>query len=333
MHVWLVGDFSANLDEGYKNTSHYLADALGRHIKVSKVNAKNLNQWQLLRQIRVDQPDIVHVIAQPTVASLVATKALSVARLGIPTVVSALRPDRFLGGGLPNRVARLGIRTLRPDATLVPSRSSEARFEALGFRTFQLSNGVDTNRFRLVAPERKQQLRARYGLDPSRPIVLHVGHLAEQRNLLALADLPPAGFDVLIAGSLYMGVNTALIERLEQAGLRLLKGYQSDIETVYALADCYVFPVAPGDSVAVPLSVLEAMASGLPVVSTPFPGLLELFAESPALRYVGVGESFLPRVREVLSAAQGSLNRAAVHGHSWEAVADRLLGIYEELNR
>src|SRR5690606_2255135 len=98
------------------------------------------------------QPDIVHVVAQPTVASLIAAKALSVARLGVPTVVSALRPDQFLGGSLPNKVASLALRTLRPDATLVPSRSSAARFEALGFRTLQLSNGVDLERFQLASP-------------------------------------------------------------------------------------------------------------------------------------------------------------------------------------
>jgi hypothetical protein len=40
MQVCLIGDFSPNLDEGYKNVSHYLADELGTRLEIKRLDVK-----------------------------------------------------------------------------------------------------------------------------------------------------------------------------------------------------------------------------------------------------------------------------------------------------
>src|SRR5262249_60740787 len=96
------------------------------------------------------------------------------------------------------------------------------------------------------------------------------------RNLMALTPL--AGEDgvtvVVVASGRRSVESDGLRAELDQHGVVLLDGYQPCIEELYRLADCYVFPTtAPDNAVALPPSVLEALASGVPVVSVRFRGL------------------------------------------------------------
>jgi glycosyltransferase involved in cell wall biosynthesis len=327
MKICLVGDFSANLDEGFKNTGHYLSQALALRHQVEQVNIKNIRQLDFWRHLLGLKPDVVHILAQPTSQSFAFAYLLKRRWPRVPTLLSALRPERFFSTGLSAFQKQL-VRWSQPDLVVVQSAAAESQFDALACKVARLPNGVDLNKFKPASPEEKSRLKAKYQLSPQ-PVVLHVGHLEPDRNLLALAALPAAGFQVVVAGSLYMGTHAGLIDDLEQRGYHLLKGYQPNIADIYRLADCYVFPPPPGNSLAMPLSVLEAMACNLPVVTTRFSGLLEAFPESSGLRFVESQESFLPAIREVLNAAPTT--RDMVTAFSWPAVAERLEQYYQDL--
>jgi glycosyltransferase involved in cell wall biosynthesis len=103
------------------------------------------------------------------------------------------------------------------------------------------------------------------------------------------------------------------------------------VEEFYQLADCYVFPLEIGSSLSMPLSVLEAMASNLPVVSVRFEGLASAFDEGKGLMFVDRPEDIVHRVHMLMDAQQIALTREQVTPYSWEAVADKLLGYYQEL--
>ena len=333
MIVCMVGDFSANLDEGYKNTSHQLASVLARRHVVVRLNAKRVGRAAFWRSLAGTRPQIIHTIAQPTNASLVATRLLRQLHPRARTVISALKADTYFPGGEANRLQRALLRAARPHLVLAQSAGQVELFARLGCTARQLPNGVDLERLQPATAEERRRLRARYGLAADRPVALHVGHLHPNRNLLALAPLPGAGIQVLIAGSLYMGTDYDLIARLERAGFHVLKGYQPHVEELYRLADCYVFPPPPGNSITMPLSVLEAMACNLPVVTTRFGGLVEAFAEGRGLRFIDDPGDILPHVREALAATAPVATRRQVDGYSWGAVADRLQGYYEGLAR
>jgi glycosyltransferase involved in cell wall biosynthesis len=177
----------------------------------------------------------------------------------------------------------------------------------------------------------KRKLRIKYGLDVDQPVVLHVGHLEPDRNLTALTALPSAGMQVVVAGSLYMGIHEELITRLESAGLIILRGFQPHVEELYKLADCYIFPLPPGNSITMPLSVLEAMACNLPVITTRFSGLVQAFAQGNGIRYLESEENVLEVVHEVLRSGMPVLTRDLVIPYSWPAIAARLQAHYERL--
>ncbi len=247
----------------------------------------------------------------------------------VRTVVSALGAERYFAGGAISLRQQLLLRAARPDLTLVQSSAAEALFKRLDCPVMQLPNGVDTERFRPASPQLKHELRVRYGLDPCRPVVLHVGHLHEARNLPALYPLLAKQIQVVVAGSLYMGTNESFIEQLEGAGLRILKGYQPQIEELYMLADCYVFPTQPGDSITMPLSVLEAMACNLPVLTTRFVGLTHAFTPGNGLIFIDNADD-IPNLLGVALAYAGNCGtREQVLTLSWQAVTERLETYYE----
>src|SRR5512136_825395 len=99
MNIILLGDFSDNLDEGYKNTSHYLANGLEKCHSVVRLNAKRIGTAQFWRSFIKSRPQIIHTIAQPTGQSLILTRLLRQYRPQARTVVSALRAERYFANG------------------------------------------------------------------------------------------------------------------------------------------------------------------------------------------------------------------------------------------
>jgi len=331
INICLIGDFSDNLDEGYKKMSTCLASGLEEENTVTRLNVKRLGTAKSWYSLLKARPQIVHTIAQPTHQSLVFTHLLGLAWPHARTIISALRPESYFAGGKVSRIQRWLVYLTRPNLVLVQYSEARELFEQLGCSVAQLPNGVDLERFRPVTEERRRQLRAQYGLDPDRPVVLHVGHLQATRNLMALSPLPGAGIQVVIAGSLYIGTDHDLTARLERAGVRVFKGYQTHVEELYMLADCYVFPPQPGDSLAMPLSVLEAMACNLRVITTRFSGLEYAFEEGSGFRFIDSTDAFLPYVQEALASPIPPTTCSMVSAYSWQSVINRLQRHYQEL--
>src|SRR5262249_13492498 len=116
----------------------------------------------------------------------------------------------------------------------------------------------------------------------------------------------------------------------EAHGVVVIDGYVPDVEELYRLADCYVFPtVSPGSAVALPLSILEALASDLPVVSTAFGALSERFGAAPGLDLVE-NPAFIPD-RVLAACGSGARTRHLVEPHAWDALAERLVDLLDDL--
>lgn len=153
-------------------------------------------------------------------------------------------------------------------------------------RVVKIPIAVDVKRFRPVPPEVRSALRARYGLAAHRPVVAFVGALNARKNVLWLLDswlARPRSLefaDLLVVGDAIEDEPGAAELRREVAD-RVSRGGPSvhwirfvpEIEEIYALSDALVLPsLAEG----MPMVILQAMASGLPVVATPAAGVPEL---------------------------------------------------------
>lgn len=129
-------------------------------------------------------------------------------------------------------------------------------------------------------------VRAELGIAPDRPVVLCVARLAPPKRVDLLLDAWAAvsGAVLLVAGS---GPDQQDLERRagELADVHLL-GDRHDVHRLLAAADLLVLP---SDREGLPMSVLEGMAAGVPVVANGVGGLTSL--DPAAVTLVPPGES------------------------------------------
>ena len=151
-------------------------------------------------------------------------------------------------------------------------------------------NGVDLQRFHPRNAERGAALRTALGLAPDQFVVLFVGNGFGRKGLARLLDGLPALLGERPNARLVVVGKDSNQERFRQRaaalgvdGAVLFLGERRDVEVCYAMADLFCLPTWY-DSFA--FSVLEALASGVPVVTTQLAGAAELVgsAEGTVLR-------------------------------------------------
>ena len=282
MNILLLGDPSDKDDEGMRKIGINLTVSLGA---IPKINAQFASLKQVcLKPKSFRRPDIIHYVVGPSWRSFVyaCLIKMQVGTKVTKTVISFIHP-RW------SYFADMALRLFRPDAAVVQSDRWKAYCSQLGFKIWDRPIvGVDLNRFRPVSSTEKQRIRDELKLPKKKKIVLHVGHLNKGRNLIHITKLAEKDVLPIIVGSTSVHMDSALVSCLEAAGVIVIHRYIENIEKFYQAADCYVFPtIDPKFCIQIPLSILEAMACGLPVVSTRFEGLPLFFPEGyPGIKYI-----------------------------------------------
>lgn len=141
-------------------------------------------------------------------------------------------------------------------------------------------NAIDLERFVPPAPERRAELRARWGLPAAGPLIAGVGRLCHQKNFALFLETaaevlrthPDAHF--VIAGT---GPEEAMLrEKASAPGLggrvRFL-GLVREPESLYGAADLLLMP---SRFEGLPMALLEAMAMEVPVVASRLDGIAEI---------------------------------------------------------
>lgn len=140
-------------------------------------------------------------------------------------------------------------------------------------------NGIDVEQFR-PAPERRAVVRAELGLANDDFAIFQVArldpikdHATAVRTMARVAAQRPNA-KLLIVGE---GPEQATIETLIRqhnlaANVRMF-GLRTDVPRLLAAADCFLLT---SKSEGIPLTVIEAMAAGLPVVATDVGGMAEV---------------------------------------------------------
>ena len=100
------------------------------------------------------------------------------------------------------------------------------------------------------------------------------------------------------------------------------------------LSDCYIFPVPPAsrrDSIEHPLSVMEAMACNLPIITTRFGALPRIFENGDGLFFAEKEEDFFDALEEIKNKTIEIKTRDMILPYSWENVIKKLYKIYSDL--
>lgn len=196
------------------------------------------------------------------------------------------------------RMPRLMAATLRRlDAVVALTR--ETRAEAIEFgipapRVHLLGNGVDVVTFAPSDEAARLAMKETLGLGTS-AVVLYVGRLSAEKNPCGLLrawssvdnNLSDDWKLVMVGEGPEHPAIAALITDLGLTDQVIFTGRQDDVARWMRAADIYVLP---SRNEGLSNSLLEAMASGLPVVATRVSGVLELVEETGAGLVVDVGD-------------------------------------------
>jgi len=286
------------------------------------------------------QPDVMHV-ADPML--LGAAAIFWAQRLDIPVVSSyhtnlaTYLPYFHLGALTQPTWAYRRFLHQHCRVTLCPSPSTANELECKGFSRLQVwPRGVDAA---LFSPRhRSDEWRQRVTSNPVGKVILYVGRLSYEKNLDALlaafktieSETPDAHLVLVGDGPARQELERAL------AGRRaFFTGYLRGeaLAAAYASADLFAFP---STTETFGQAVLEAMASGLPVVAFDAEGVRDLVRHNETGLLVPEGDTpaFTQGLRSLLAwpeqrASMRLRARSAAEQRTWDSVLNDLLRTYE----
>jgi sugar transferase (PEP-CTERM/EpsH1 system associated) len=299
--------------------------------------------WRLLRNLR---PAIVH------------TRNLAALEVAIPAWAAGV-PVRIHGehgrdiGDLDgsNRKNQWLRRFYRPFVShyIALSRDLEdyltCRVGMSPTRVAQIYNGVDEQRFHPLGS--RQAIAGCPFTDPGCWLVGSVGRMQSVKDqttlaqafIRVLADFPDLRSRlrlVMVGDGPLRAQAQALLEEAGVAALTWLPGQRDDIPEILRALNCFVLPsLAEGIS----NTILEAMASGLPVIATDVGGNAELIEAGRSGELVAVSDAAAMAQQIARYAkdpqqarAAGAAGRARVEQHfSLQAMSGRYQGLYDQL--
>lgn len=289
-------------------------------------------------------PDIVHVATEFMIGRLGQHTAM---RRGIPVVSSyhtdfSRYADAYGAPWLRESVRRyIGRFHRRSRRVFTPGLLARDELGALEVADVEVwGRGVDVE---LYHPRhRSAMLRQSYGGDAPF-LLLHVGRLAAEKGVERIlqgfeaaraALAPERELRLVIAG---VGPREATLRAMAPDGVSFLGNLdrQAMLPTLYASADAFLFS---SHTETLGLVILEAMASGLPVIAAPVGGVADHLRDGAnGLAYApgdtaAMARAIIALVRSPdLRGRLASGARATAEGLSWESELDRLDASYREV--
>jgi glycosyltransferase involved in cell wall biosynthesis len=201
----------------------------------------------------------------------------------------------------------------------------------VGSRIEVVSNGVDTERFSLEGSESER-------VHVSGPVVLFVGRLVEGKRpgdaVRAVARLRETHPDAV----LYLCGEGPLREELEGIAADLgvddavhFLGHvpYDQMPRVYRAGDALVLP---SRAEGMPRTVIEAMASGIPVVASDLEQVAPVVERAGVAVPVGDVEGFADGLEAVLGGNHGDPRAAATKGFDWRETVEQTTAMLAEIS-
>ncbi len=334
LRVCLVGEFEKEPTEAMRKTAQEYAKRLEDQCELLRINSRTAYKPSSLRAIRSFNPDIVHFIPGPSIFSLAYTKLAGV--IGDAKVIHSAPLPAFydVDDSLYYQFsyhARHLIPALKPDKILVQSERSYEFFSQYGIDCEYLFSGVDLETFKPVDAEQKAAYREKYGLPQDEHLSLHVGSLKRWRNVDKLSQIVGDDSQLVVIGSTATPEEQEMKRVLEASGAIVIHEYIEEIQEVYAAVDLYVFAVESAVACCdVPLSVLEAMATNRPVLTTEFGGLPAMFEASDGIIFGSTPDDLRSEFHN-LSVQEKISTRTSVSKYGWDNAEKQLLSIYQKV--
>ena len=259
-------------------------------------NSQRFLLWQphmLYRRLHAFRPDVIH-LHEPLLLGL--SGIWTAHAIGVPSIMTLHQLPWLAAAYMPN-AHRLNSMmestawaygrwfTHHCDALVASAEPVADLVQHHGIRRpHVIGLGIDLENFvpRPPNPAEDQQLRRKYGLDPTLPVILHVGRIDTEKRVEQVIGamarvLGEAKAQLLVVGN---GRQLTVIKALSRrAGIGASCHFpgavcrEGDLPDLYRLAAAFV-TASPIETFG--YVVLEAMASGLPVVAVDAGSLPEL---------------------------------------------------------
>ena len=232
------------------------------------------------------------------------------------------------------------------DTLIVPTLTiAQTIHSEVGFKPVAISNGVDLSHFTPEPsnPNEKKKLCRKYNLDPNQPIILHVGRLDVDKNVEKVIEATAKTMQANDAQLLVVGdgeCKKSLQKQAKQLGIRKkchFPGFIStneDLPGIYRLANVFV---TASEIETQGLVLLEALASGLPIVAVDATCVPELVKDSingflVQSNDVGAFADSLTRLicNPARARQMGQRGRELAEKHSIQSALDRHENLYRK---
>lgn len=204
-----------------------------------------------------------------------------------------------------------------------------------------IPNGVEERFFEMATAEERQTMRRELGLDD--PYILYVGRLDPDKNVTriveAFARLCEKGettHRLVIAGAKeYRESEThAMVEKHRLTDRVMFTGYVKEEHLLPLYQECAVF-CFPSLNEGFGLPVLEAMASGVPVVTSNISSLPEVAGDAGIVVDPFSVEEIAAGISEVLGTNRGrelaEAGQARARTFTWKSAAEKHLDVYNDV--
>jgi glycosyltransferase involved in cell wall biosynthesis len=207
-----------------------------------------------------------------------------------------------------------------------------------------IHNGVDVNKFK--PPADKKKAKSELGFDPQDITILSVGRLYARKGLFTLIEsMPPIvkrfkNVKFIVSGKGQSNERKKLIDHAVRIGVRdklVFTGYFPDkkLPKLYQAADVFAFSTFYEHH---PFAVLEAMSTGLPVVTTKVGGIPEtietgingLLCQPLNAREFSDGIIYFLEHSSEASEMAYQARRTMLDRFDWRLVVQKALKVYDE---
>lgn len=223
------------------------------------------------------------------------------------------------------------------DLLITINREDDARARRFHARQTALVAGVGVPLERYAAPVDRTGVRAGLGLAPDTFTVITVGEHIPRKNheacLRALAATPGATLLFCGVGEKEAELRT-LAETLHVADRVQFLGFRRDVPALLSASDAFLFP---SFQEGLPVSLMEAMAAGLPCVASRVRGNADLIVPGQG-GMLCAPTGFEPMAVALATlrddpaqrAAMGAFNHRAIQPYGLDAVRERMAALYKE---
>lgn len=229
----------------------------------------NFRAFLALRTVmRAERPDLIH--AHSPIAGFLAR--LAAWSVGVPKIAYTSHGTIFTQRtGLARRALGfalewLGGRMTDIYLTVSTEDAEDARRLRIARSPIAIGNGRDPAQFR-PDPIARAQRRAEYGVRPDRVVITIVSRLVRDKGYVELlAAMRNVDAELWVVGERLASDRGENLDPYFATAPNLRRlGYREDVAAILAASDIFVLP---SYFEALPMSVIEAMLTGLPVIAT-----------------------------------------------------------------